>query len=102
MSERRVLFAVIRAHGPSWDDTRPLEEQALWDEHAQFMDELVERGFVVLGGPLGDDKAMVVCEAPDEETIRTTLAGDPWGEDVLETVSIERWTIRLDAGKRKS
>jgi hypothetical protein len=63
------------------------------------MDALAERGFVVLGGPLGDDKAMLVCDAPDEQTIQETFAADPWGEDVLETASVEPWTIRLDAGE---
>jgi hypothetical protein len=87
----------MRAHGPSWNDSVPLEEQPRWSEHAEFMDALAERGFVVLGGPLGDEKAMLVCDAPDERAIHETFAADPWGEDVLETASIEPWTIRLDA-----
>lgn len=31
-----------------------MREQALWAEHAKFMDALTAEGFVVLGGPLGE------------------------------------------------
>jgi hypothetical protein len=45
------LFAVIRERGPAFDRSRPLEEQELWSEHAEYMDALVNDGFIVLGGP---------------------------------------------------
>ena len=44
-----MYFLVKRAHGPSWDPSRPRREQDGWDAHAEFMDRLVEEGFVVLG-----------------------------------------------------
>ena len=35
-------FAVRLVHGPCWDPSRPIREQDGWDEHATFMDELVD------------------------------------------------------------
>jgi hypothetical protein len=48
------LYLVERGKGPAWDHARGRREQAGWDEHAAFMDGLVEEGFVVLGGPVGE------------------------------------------------
>ncbi|MGH3013080.1 MAG: hypothetical protein ACRDMY_14755, partial [Gaiellaceae bacterium] len=43
------------------------------------MDGLVEDGFVVLGGPLGDgERVLLVVEAADEREIEARLAADPW------------------------
>ena len=50
------MFLVIRTRsGPDYDLERPLEQQSGWEEHAAFMDGLVDEGFVVLGGPLADE-----------------------------------------------
>jgi hypothetical protein len=62
------------------------------------MDGLVDDGFVVLGGPVGKgdgDYALQVVEAESETEVRARLAGDPWGEDMLVTESIETWSIWL-------
>jgi len=92
-----TLFAVVqRQRGPDWDLSRPMEEQVRWDEHAAFMNGLVDRGFVVLGGPVGaEGRVLLIVRADDEEEIRATLAEDPWSEDLLILASIEPWTIRL-------
>ena len=76
-----------------------MEEQELWAEHAQFMDALVEEGFIVLGGPLGDgDRVLLAVEAEDADTVRRRLDADPWtAPGLLGPPSIEPWTIRLDA-----
>jgi uncharacterized protein YciI len=95
-----TFFVVQRRDGPAWDPSRRLEEQELWDEHAAFMDGLVADGFVVLGGPLADQRrAVLVVDADTEEDVRATLARDPWSETTLVIDSIDRWTIRLD-GRR--
>jgi uncharacterized protein YciI len=75
-----------------------MREQVEWDEHAQFMDELVAFGFIVLGGPLeGEREAIEIVSAPSEEAIRERLAADPWAANgMLRPVSIERWTVLLD------
>lgn len=93
------LHAVRERRGGPWDWDRDLRSQAGFEEHARFMDELVESGFVLLGGPLaGDREVLLVIDAAGEDAIRTRLAGDPWMRNGMLTVtSIERWTILLDA-----
>jgi uncharacterized protein YciI len=75
-----------------------MEQQELWAEHARFMDELVSSGFLVLGGPLGDGpRVLLAVQAENAEAINSALAEDPWSRNgLLETVSVEPWTIRLD------
>lgn len=64
------------------------------------MDELVERGFIVLGGPLDDgEHALLVVEAASEEEVRERLAVDPWSPahmGMLAVSSVQRWSIWLD------
>jgi len=93
-----MYFLVKRAHGRNWDASRLRREQDGWDAHAAFMDRLVDEGFVVLGGPVGEGdghSAVLLVEAEREEDVRARLADDPWQEDMLATDSIEPWTIFL-------
>jgi uncharacterized protein YciI len=92
------LYAVRERRGGPWDWARGLREQAGFDEHARFMDGLVETGFVVLGGPLeGDREVLLVVSASSADAIRDRLGADPWLQDgTLSIVSVERWTILLD------
>jgi YCII-related domain-containing protein len=74
-----MFFVLERRSGPRWDPSRSLEEQEGWAAHAAFMDELVDKGFVVLGGPLADEHRVVLpIEADSEDAVRETLARDPW------------------------
>jgi hypothetical protein len=97
------VFVVEHRKGPGYDAGRDRREQEGWDEHAAFMDALVDDGFVVLGGPLGDgETTLLVVEALDEAEIRSRLAEDPW--EPMRILSLERitpWTIWLD-GRRRS
>jgi len=94
------FFVVLRRTGPQWDPSEPMEQQSGWDEHAAFMDALVESGFVVLGGPLADEiRVVLAIEADSEGAVRATLAADPWSDSHLVVDSVEAWTIRLD-GRR--
>jgi uncharacterized protein YciI len=96
-----MFYVVERRSGPAWDGSRPLEEQFGWDAHADYMDGLVESGFVVLGGPLADGHRVILAvEAASEEEVRATLARDPWYETHLIVASVEPWTIRLDGRAR--
>ena len=94
-----ALFHVVRLRsGPVWDRSKPLEEQSGWPAHASFMDELVDTGFVVLGGPLADEHRVVLAvEAESEDAVHAVLARDPWSETHLRTDTVEPCTIRLDA-----
>jgi uncharacterized protein YciI len=100
----KTLFVINQIRGDKWDQSKPIRSQVLWDEHAAFMDKLTADGFIVLGGPLGDPEgeAMLVVDAPDEETVQATLARDPWRESGhLIAPTIQRWTIFLEAEKGK-
>jgi uncharacterized protein YciI len=93
-----AFFVLTMVNGPRYDPARARREQDGWDEHAAFMDGLVEAGFVVLGGPVGDgEQVMVIVEAAGEAEVRARLAGDPWGPlGILATGEIRPWTIWLD------
>jgi uncharacterized protein YciI len=93
-----MFLVLLRRSGPEWDRSKPMEEQSGWDEHASFMDGLVDDGFLVLGGPLADEVRVAhAVEAESEDAVRATLSRDPWSETHLAVDSIEPWTIRLDA-----
>jgi uncharacterized protein YciI len=92
-----MFHVVVVRSGPEWQPSLALEEQSGWDEHAAFMDGLVDDGFIVLGGPLSDEHRVVhAVEAESEEAVRATLARDPWSETHLRVDSIDAWKIRLD------
>jgi uncharacterized protein YciI len=75
-----------------------MRHQEQFDEHADFMDGLVDDGFIVLGGPLGDGHdVLLVVAAPSDGVARSRLAGDPWwANGMLKLKSIEQWTVLLD------
>jgi hypothetical protein len=92
-----MFHVVLNRSGPQWDPSRPLEEQSGWGEHAAFMDELVDSGFIVLGGPLADEyRSVHVVDTGSEEELRATFARDPLSETHLQVAAIDPWTIRLD------
>jgi hypothetical protein len=92
-----MFLVVLRRAGPVWVPGLPVEQQAGWHEHAAFMDGLVERGFVELGGPLADEQRVVLAvEASSAAEVRDTLARDPWSGSLLVVESVDAWTIRLD------
>ena len=96
-----MFHVVVRQAGPQWLSGTPLEGQTGWQEHAEYMDALVEEGFIVLGGPVSDDGRVVhAVEAESEDAVRATWARDPWSETHLVVDSIEPWTIRLDGRER--
>jgi len=91
-----TFHVVLTRTGPEWLSGKPMEEQSDWAEHAAFMDDLTEKGFIVLGGPLSDEVRVVhAVEADSEDAVRGTLAADPWSGSHLEIDSIEPWTVRL-------
>ena len=94
-------FQIALGRGPKWDPESGRRSQDGWDEHAAFMDELVRRGVVLLGGPLGDDvdagPALVVVSAPDAAAAAEALIDDPWHDSVLVTERVDRWTLWLGA-----
>jgi uncharacterized protein YciI len=97
-----MFHVVVSRSGPEYDHARPVEEQSGWDAHAAFMDDLVDAGFVVLGGPLADEQHVVhAVEAESEDAVRATLARDPWSGSHLIVETVAPWTIRLDGRARR-
>jgi uncharacterized protein len=92
-------FAVRLVHGPGWDPARQIRSQDAWREHAVFMDGLVDDGFIILGGPVGDgEQTLHVVEAADENEVRARLAADPWAvAGLLQVGTIEPWALWLDS-----
>jgi len=92
-----VLFHVlIRQSGPAFASGEPLEGQSGWRKHAEFMDALVEEGFILLGGPIGSGRVVHVVQAASEDDVRATFARDPWSGSHLVVESVDPWEIRLD------
>jgi len=87
----------MREWGPAWDESRGMREQEKWAEHAAFMDELADSGFVVVGGPLGDGRnTLHIVNADSEETIKARFAADPWtAMDLLSVTMVEPWNVLL-------
>jgi uncharacterized protein YciI len=92
------LWVVRRRRGRPWDWSRGMREQEGWDEHAAIMDRFVEEGFILLGGPLeGEREVLHLVRAQSQDEIQGRLAEDNWTQNgMLETVSVEGWTILLD------
>ena len=90
------MFLVrLRQAGPEFDPAKALTEQSRWDEHAAFMDSLVEDGHIVLGGTLPNGATAHAFAAESEEEVRVIWARDPWHATHLILGSVEPWTIRL-------
>ena len=70
-----------------------------WDDHARYMDNLFDDGFVLMVGPLeGERETLWIIEAESESAIRQRLAEDPWAANgMLRPVRIEHWNVLLDA-----
>jgi uncharacterized protein YciI len=75
-----------------------MREQERWDDHAAFMDRLVDEGEIVLGGPVGagEKKFLLVVDASSAEEVEARLADDPWVPmGLLRVASVERWEVLL-------
>ena len=93
-----IYFVVTRERTENWDWERGMREQDQWDDHAAFMDGLVDDGFIILGGPVGDGAEtlhLVVAAAVSE--VEARLAADPWAvAGMLRIGVIEPWALWLD------
>src|SRR5437764_6119012 len=102
MKRKFHLNSLSRPQPPPAKGTR---EQPLWDEHAAFIDKLVDEGFIFMGGPLVNEAglphgALLIVNAEDENEAREKLKDDPWFEQgILKLESIKRWQIFIDARK---
>ena len=91
-------FVAISSAGANRDPSKGAREQPFWDEHAAFIDQLVNDGFILMGGPLVDEGgALLIFNAKDENEVREKLKNDPWVEHgILKLESVKRWQIFID------
>jgi uncharacterized protein YciI len=98
-------FLVISAVGPNRDPSKGAPEQPFWNEHEAFIDQLVDEGFILMGGPLLDQAglpqgALLIVKAEDEDEVKEKLENDPWFEKgILKLESVKRWEIFIDEWK---
>ena len=74
-----------------------MEEQEDWRAHADFMNRLVDEGFMLLGGPL-TARAMFCssCARPTRPRSRRDWRQDCWTvQGLLRTRQISPWWLRL-------
>ena len=95
------VFAVTTARDTGWDYARDIREQPFFDQHAAFADGLVDRGVIILGGPIAsddaEDVALIAVEAPDESALRSVFDADPWiAHRVFRIKAVRAWTLWLD------
>ena len=91
-------FVAISSAGPNRDSSKGTREQPFWDEHAEFIDKLVDEDFIVMGGPLVDEGgALLIVNAADENEVREKIKNDPWyKQGILKLESIRHWQIFID------
>jgi uncharacterized protein YciI len=96
-----AVFAVTTARAVNWDRSLGIREQPFFGEHAAFADGLVERGIIIIGGPISsddaDDIALLAVESADETELRSVFDEDPWiVHGVFRLKDVRPWTLWLD------
>jgi uncharacterized protein YciI len=99
------LFAITREAGPNWSDGKGAFEQAAVNDHAAFMGNLADEGFVLFAGPLAGSehdriRVLLIAEAGSESDIQRRLAEDPWARTQrVVTTSVEPWNLFVGADR---
>jgi uncharacterized protein YciI len=99
------LFAVIREAGPSWSEGKGAFEQPGANEHAAFMNGLVDEGFLLFAGPLAGSehdriRVLLIADAASKMDIDRRLTDDPWARTQrLTTTSVEPWNLLVGADR---
>jgi len=95
MRRKRVIVR-FRA-GPTWREGPP-QAQPNWDAHEAFVDEVVERRTIVMGGPFSDHTgAMLLLEGVSPEEARRLVDQDPFVRNqVFVLEDVREWTIFVD------
>ena len=93
---RQRLVVRFRA-GPTWA-SGSIREQPGWDAHADYVDDLIERGIFVMGGPFTDDSgSQSLLEGVDVDEAKRILHEDPFMKNgVFELEEVREWNIFVD------
>ena len=85
--------------GPNWNHKKGVREQAGWNEHARFVDDLFDRGLIMLAGPFVPEGtgALVILNVETTEEARALYVNDPWAHvGILRIADARMWTIFLE------
>jgi len=101
---KKKTFIILFDPGPNWDESNEIEKQDHWNEHVKFVDDLFDKGNVIIAGPIEHYKRIVIVyEAVDESEVRITFKDDPFiSNGILHLESVMEWNIRLDQRKNRS
>lgn len=94
----RIPRVIVRVGpGATWKEGPP-EDQPGWDAHAEFVDDLIERGHFVMGGPWTNRLGSIsVWEGMDAEKVREVIQNDPFVQNgVFEIEDVADWTVYVD------
>jgi uncharacterized protein YciI len=94
----RIPRVVVRVGpGPTWKEGLP-EDQPDWDAHAEFINDLIERGHFILGGPWTNRLGSIsIWEGMNADEVREVMQGDPFVQNgVFEIEDIADWTVYVD------
>ncbi len=96
MSRRIVVFTKA---GSNRLPGMPSQEQPLWPEHKEFMNDLYYRGLIYIAGPWVDGSgAMVVMNADSPEAAMDILREDPWAiHDNLVPDRAMAWDVMMNS-----
>ena len=93
---RQRLIVRVKA-GPTWK-SGGVREQPGWDEHAEFIDALIEKGTFVMGGPFADDSgSLSLLEGVSVDEAKRIIADDPFVENgVFVLDDVREWDVFVD------
>ena len=88
---------VVWRAGPTWT-SGGVREQPRWDEHAAFIDALIEDGTFVMGGPFADNSgSLSLLEGVTADEAREIIAKDPFVENgVFVLDDLREWDVFVD------
>lgn len=102
MSDGRECVLVRFIAGPGWPRGVPVRDLPGWTAHAAFIDALVQREAICLGGPFADGTgAAIIFTETNAATVRQVLADDPFvvdGSFLIE--SVDEWKLFVDTTSR--
>jgi uncharacterized protein YciI len=94
-----TLTVVLFSTGPAWATGRGSREQAYWDGHAAFIDDLTERGLLLAGGPFGDESGAmnILAGSLERADIEQLYAPDPFlVHGIFHLERVAPWLVFVD------
>ena len=98
MARTRIVRVIVRWRaGPAWTSGPP-EEQSGWDDHADLIDGLIERGIFVMGGPYADySGSHTLLENVTVHEARELVLQDPFvANGVFVLDDVRAWNVYVD------